>query len=146
MLVKLLSDQIANYWNVIRYAIEQALPPIANEEYNKMNRILESLLNGSMDCWVSVDEENKKIEGVMVTTFSEDYCSGVRNLLVYSVFGYNEISNKSWSEGFETISKWAKHNGCYRIIAYTDVERIKEVVKSLGGEARYTLISIPLRS
>lgn len=144
MLIKLLSEQIAKYWDVIKYAVEESVPPIANENYDKMNRILEALLNGSMDCWVSVNDENKKIEAIVVTTFSEDYCSGVRNLLIYSIFGYNEISDKSWAEGFETLSKWAKSCGCIRIIAYTDVDRIKEVVNSIGGNTRYSLVSIPL--
>lgn len=144
MLVKLLSEQITSYWNVIKYAVEESVPPIANENYNKMNKILEALLNGSMDCWVSVSDEDKRVEAVVVTAISEDYCSGIRNLLIYSLFGYSEISDKSWAEGFETLSKWAKKLGCVRMIAYTDVERIKEVVKTIGGDTRYSLVSIPL--
>ena len=62
MLVRLLAEQISEYWETIRYSIESSLPPIANESYDKMNRLLECLLNESMQCWVSYREEEKRNE------------------------------------------------------------------------------------
>jgi hypothetical protein len=64
--------------------------------------------------------------------------------MIYSVYAFGTLSQAAWENGFETLSKWGKANGCNRIVAYTDVERIREVVKELGGEARFTFISLPL--
>jgi hypothetical protein len=145
MLVQLLSEQVAEYWNIIKYAVEGSLPPIANEAYDKMNRILEALLTDQMQCWVSYREEEsgRVLEGILITTITGDFCSDIKSLLVYSLYGFN-ATEQAWAEGFSTISKWAKSKGCNRIIAYTDVPRIIEIIQQLGGEAKYSLVSLPL--
>lgn len=146
MLVRMLPEQISEYWEIVKFAIENSLPPIANETIDKMNRILENLMNESMQCWVSYSEAEDKnvLDAVIVTTITNDYSSNIKSLLIYSLYGFSNISDKVWSEGYTTLSKWAKSIGCNRITAFTDVERIKEIVKSLGGEAKYTFISLPL--
>lgn len=142
----MLPEQIAEYWEVIKFAIENSLPPIANESYDKMTRILENLINENMQCWVSYsDNDNKKVlEGIVITTIVGDYCSNIKSLLIYSLYGFSTLDDRIWAEGYNTIAKWGKSVGCNRITAYTDVDRIKDIVKSLGGEAKYTFISLPL--
>ena len=146
MLVKLLPEQISEYWDIIKYAVENSLPPIANEAYDKMNRILEALLCDSMQCWVlySEIEDKRKLEAVVVTTLSTDLSSGVRSLMVYSLYGFSDLSDEAWKSGYETLARWGKGLGCNRVTAYTDVPKVCEVVKNLGGEARYMFVSLPL--
>lgn len=146
MVVKLLPEQISEYWEVVKYAIENSLPPIANEASDKMNRILESLINDSMQCWVMYKEENevRRLQVVCITSLLQDFCSGTNNLLIYSLFGFSEVTEDEWKDGFEILSIWGRSFRCSRIIAYTDVDRIKEIVSKLGGESKYSLVSIPL--
>ncbi len=146
MLTKLLPEQIAQFWDIIKYAIEESLPPIAGEGSDKMNRILTSLLSGKSECWISytVDGKQRKLEGVGITKIQYDDVSDTKNLLVYCLYSWEGINRSSWTSGFKSLVKYASSKGCNRIIGYTEVPFIADMVKKLGGEARYTFISLPL--
>jgi hypothetical protein len=146
VLTRLLPDQISRFWDIIRFAIEESLPPITGEGPDKMNRILSSLLSGKADCWASYvkEKESRRFEGIVITKIQYDDISSTRNLLIYCLYGYEHIESESWTTGLKTLVKYASSKGCHRIIAYTDEPRIIEMVKKLGGETDYTFISIPL--
>lgn len=139
MLTKLLPEQISKFWDVIKYAIEESLPPIAGEHPDKMNRILSSALSGGMEVWVSHKEH--KFEAVLCTRILYDDVSNTRNLLIYCFYGYEGISKQSWVEGLRALIEYARNKKCAQIIAYSDVPYIKQAVEYLGGEAKYTFLS-----
>jgi predicted porin len=142
MLNRLLPDQVSKFWPIIKYAVEQSLPPIVGEHPDKMNRILSSALCGKVDVWVSYDKEkNNKVEGIVLTEFLFDEPSGTKNMLIYCLYGYNQVSNDSWLEGIKGLAKFAKSRQCNQIVAYTSEDVIIKTVESLGGEANYTFIS-----
>ena len=147
MLTKLLPDQISKFWDIIRYAIEESLPPVAGESPDKMKKILTSLLCGKSECWASYEktEEIRKLEAIVVTRISYDDVSDTRSLLIYSLYSYEGMSQASWKSGLTSLVKYARSKKCERIIAYTEVPGIIELVNRLGGETKYTFISIPLR-
>jgi len=145
MIVQLTFDQVANLWDVIKYAIEESLPPIASGGPDRMNNILSSLLDGRMQCWISYKKkEPNKFEGVVVTRIIKDDCSGVSSLLVYCLYGYEMVDRASWAEGYKALSKWGKSKKCSRIIGYADNEKVRRVASQLGGSTQYTFISIPI--
>lgn len=146
MLTKLLPDQISGFWDVIKYAIEESLPPVVGEGPDKMNRILMSLLSGKSQCWASyiVDGKRRKFEGVVITRIMYDDASDTRSLLIYCLYGYEEVGRGSWLGGFKTLTKYAISRGCERIVGYTDLPSVTKIVERFGGEARYTFVSIPL--
>lgn len=146
MLVQLSLEQVAKFWDVVKYSIEESLPPIAGESPGRMNDILASLLSGAMQCWVSYDKENtNRFEGVVVTEIIGDQRDRSRALLVYSLYGYSEVSDGSWAEGYNALSKWARSEGCGRMIGYTSNEKVIRTVRSLGGNADYTFVSLPTK-
>jgi len=143
MLVQLLPDQVAKYWEQIKYAVHMSFPPTVEKEEVDMNKVLENLLGGNLVAWASVDRETKKIVAIVTTTFLEDVCSGTRNLLIYSLFGIaDRIGKKNWTDGYETLMKYAKSKGCKKIVAFTRVDVIKKLAVHYGGEADNTLIAI----
>ncbi len=143
MLTRLLPDQISRLWDIIKYAVEQSLPPIVNEHPDKMNRILASALNGTITVWASYNksENENNFEGIVLTRFLYDDASGSKSLLIYCLYGYNSVDESSWIHGLQTIAKYAKAKGCSRIVAYTQEPYIVKVVDYLGGSADYTFIS-----
>ena len=143
MLIRLLPDQISQFWNVIKYAIEQSLPPIAYEHPDKLNRILSAAISGKVEVWVSYTktQEVNKLEGVVVTKILYDDASGTKNLLIYCLYGYEKVNSDSWLIGLTALVKYAKSRGCSQIISYSDIPHIIDIVKYLGGEARYTFLS-----
>ena len=147
MLTKLLPNQISEFWDIIKYAIEQSLPPIAGEGPDKMNNILTSLISGMAECWASytINGDQRRFEGIVITKILYDDVSDTKNLLIYCLYGYENVDRSSWTSGFKSLVKYASSRNCHRIIAYTDVPGLVETAKRLGGEARYTFVSLPVR-
>jgi len=100
MLTKLLPDQISNFWDIIKYSVEESLPPIVGDHPDKMNRILSSLLCGKSECWASYNRQgdNTKFEGIVLTKMLYDDASDTRNLLIYCLYGYEEVNKESCNQ------------------------------------------------
>ena len=145
MLTKLLPDQIAKLWDIIRYAIEQSLPPIVGEHPDKMNRLLSSMLSGKVEVWASYTKEERKFEGIVVTQLLYDDASNTKNLLIYCLYGYVDVNTDSWKEGWEALNKYAKSLGCHSIMAYSTNQFIVDIVKKLDGSTSYTFLSFDVK-
>lgn len=141
---KLLPEQISTFWDVIRYAVEQSLPPVACDHPDIMNRILSSCLSGKTEVWAEYTKDgegNNRFEGVFLTQFIYDDPSDTKNLLLYCLYGYEKIDPNSWGRSFTTIAKYAKEMKCAQIFAYTTIPYVIDLAKQLGGNTDYTLLS-----
>jgi hypothetical protein len=145
MLVQLLPDQVAKYWEQIKFAVQSSFPPTATATDLNMNKVLTALLAGSLVAWASVDKESKKIVAIVTTTIMDDACSDSKNLLIYSLFGLSNIGKDNWTDGYETLMKYAKGKGCNKLVAFTKVDLIKKLAKYYGGDTENTLISIDVK-
>jgi len=146
LVTKLLPEQVSAFWSVIKFAIEESLPPIVNDHPDKMNRILSSCLRGTTEVWAEYVKEGKeneqiKFEGIALTQVLYDEPSESKNLLVYCLYGYNPIDAGSWARTLVVITKYAEGLGCNQIIAYSDVPHIINLAKGLGGNTDYTFIA-----
>jgi hypothetical protein len=133
MLIALLPDQVDMHWDILKVAVERSLPPIAINKSHSMNRFLECLLEGTMTCWLGM--EDGKIDGFVVTTVINDFCTDTKTLLVYFIFG--EASRHVYEDGMETLHKHAKAQGCSFIGGYTVHERLVPLCQSLGCTVQY---------
>ena len=141
---KLLLEQVSAFWDIIKYAIEQSLPPIVVNNPEALNRILSSILCGKTEVWTEyVKEEGKdsKFECIFLTQFIYDEPSGTKNLLIYSLYGYEEIDSGSWARALITMVKYAKEKKCDQIVAYSSVPIVIEMAKSVGWNTDYTFLS-----
>jgi hypothetical protein len=111
-----------------------------------MNRVLSAMLCGKLEVWISYkrNENDTKIEAVLVTQFLYDEASNTKNLLLYCLYGYSVISNESWAEGFEAISKYAKAEGCSEVLAYSANEDVVSMSKKFGADTSFTFISFKI--
>jgi len=143
MLTKLLPEQVAEHWDVIKYAVEESLPPIVGDHLDKMNRVLASALSGKVDVWASYTrlEDSIKFEGLVLTELLHDDVSNTRNLLIYCLYGYVDVAKQSWAEGLRALVEYAKSKHCSRIIAYSSLPYIINLSNSLGANTDYTFIS-----
>ncbi len=141
MIIKLDEDQITRHWDVIKFSILESVPPITYGSQNTINNMLKALLTGQMQCWVMLDKD-KQTQGVVTTTMTADTCSGVKNLMIYSVYGLKFISDQEWVEHLQSLRKFAAAKGCHRIISYTAVARLIKLARNLGGNTEYTFIAL----
>lgn len=141
MLIKLLPQNIADNWELLREAVRKSLPPIAGESPDKMNKILESLLVGTMTCWIRVNEVGD-IYGVGITQEIYDLPSDTKNLLIYCLYHFKPMSDEMWEADLTLLRQYAKGSGFDSIVAYTEEPRLLDLVKKFGGETKYTFITL----
>lgn len=146
MLTLLMPEQVSSLWNIIKYAIEESLPPVVDESPDKMNNILTALLCGKAQCWASYVKlkEGNKFEGIVITKISHDDVSSTKSLLIYCMYGYEGSSKATWTKGLKALVKFAISRGCTSIVGYTETSSIINLVERLGGETKYRFIRIPL--
>ena len=143
MLEQLTPKQISDYWEQLEFAITESLPPIVGEDIReKMSNVLLALLDGRMQAWASctVRDGSLTISGFMFTQVLEDPASRIKSLLIYCLYGYENVEEIEWIDGLRTLKKFSVATGCRRVIAYTDIPYMIELAKRLGGEAKYTFI------
>ena len=147
MLVKFTATQIGKAWDTIKFTLEQALPPFTFGDPERYNNIYQELLTDKMQCWVGqLPQANAPpvVYGIVTTTVSEDACSGVKNLLIYSLYGFQQIPQELWLASYETLRKYALSKGCHRIVGYSNSNAILEVVDRFGADSKYHFISIEI--
>jgi hypothetical protein len=147
MVNQMLPDQISKFWPIIKYAIEQSLPPIVIDHPDKMNRLLSALLSGKLEVWASykhLEDGTIKFNGIAITQVLYDDVTDLKSLLVYSVYAYESTDELTWIEAYETISKFAVSKGCVRFVAYVSAPSVLKLIKRLGGDTSFTFISLPL--
>lgn len=143
MLNRMTPEQVSKFWDIIRYGIEQSLPPIATNDEDKMAYLLSCALSGKVDVWASYVKEDEKIkfEGIVVTRLLYDDVSNTRNLLIYCLYGYTLVDKNSWFDGIEVLIKYARSLNCHQIIAYSKSPNVIKIASKLGANTDYTLIS-----
>jgi hypothetical protein len=131
MMIQLSPDKIGEQWAIIQPAIEAVFEssgiPMTNAE---TNNILQGMIAGRIQCFVNVVGE--VIKSIMVTYFTFDP-RGTKSLLIYSLYGYVPTTDSEWKDVYDYMKKWAVSNGCVNITAYTQNNRILDIVKKLGG-------------
>lgn len=136
MLVKLLPEQIASHWDEIGTSVERSMPNGLN---GKTQKVLSRLLSGDMQCWILFDSGGG-VKAQVITCIVEDVSGRGRELLIYSIWGYEKVPRELWEKGLETIRKFAGSRGCERITAYTNVPQVIQLANSFGADTSWRLI------
>ena len=148
MLVKLLPDQIAQYWDGLKQAIRQVLPPIVQGKpvEDVLNNILTALLEGSMFCWTLCELQDKGflLKAVITTTTMFDACSGAKCFLVYSMTGLVPLSQEDWIDCHEAAIKEAHRTGCTFMSCYTQNPAIINTANKFPGTEVWSYVYGPI--
>lgn len=133
MLLRLLQDQIGKYWPYIKYGIQESTPQEIVSE-GVLNNVLEALLGGGSQCWLSVIEGNPEyeIKGFLITALFKDTTFGVNVLRILYVYGFTTIPKDEWITGYETLVKFGQGNECKVLDGFTDNALLLEVAKKAG--------------
>ncbi len=145
MLLRMLPDQVKEHWDEIKVAIFESLPIWTGERSSLMNDILVSILTEQMTVWVSYQTHDKIqiIDAIATTTFVYNEFSKTKNMLIFTLFGYKLIPEKSWIEAVDAGTKYAKAHGCDNIVSYTDNEAVLAQAKMFKCQVT-NMITIPI--
>ena len=115
--IKLVSPNIIEYWNVIKYAVQEA-NGIPDELKQKSNIALaESLLTKKHQCWFAKSDDGH-VKTVLITRITSEF--GVGRLVVDVIYGYAATTEEEQKEIFEAMLTFAKNSGCHVISGTTD--------------------------
>jgi hypothetical protein len=136
MLLRVLPEQVSTNWDWIKFSLIETTPELTERG---LNVILENLLCESMQCWWEVEENNGviKLYAIIVTSLFQDNFFQANCLRICSLYGYDDLSEKQWKEGFESLLTFAKGSGCSRIEAFSDREYIPDMAKKFGFNVAY---------
>lgn len=145
MLVQLMPEDSAEWWDELAPAIEQALVPFVTQEHFTMEYILESVIADKLILWmITADDEKKTIKALVATSFIYDDIAEQRNLLIYAAYAYEPVSVEEWQAAHRKMSIFAKNQLCKSIIAYTEENpRVIQLAKSMGAETK-NFLKIPI--
>jgi hypothetical protein len=123
MLVRLLSNQIREYEDVINETIDKTIP-----EYQETlrSKLFEELLFGIAQCWAL--EYNGKFSGIYLTKIVEDTACGGKSCVLLAGYSPVGILNGSAAvyEAWKTVSEFALGQGCDRISMFTNNPEVEK--------------------
>lgn len=141
MITRLTSEQVSMWWDYIVETIMDAAPEDIQENPLRLNNVLAALLKDAMQCWILT--KGKDVYAVWLTDIMVDNGSGAKTLYIYTFKSLRFMTKDLWNEWYSHMKGFAAKNGCKRIAALTHVQRVIDVVtKILGGEAKYTLVTL----
>ena len=151
---KLTLDQIANSWPYLKGFILEA---VGTGDYfydAKLGKeILDQLLLERADCWVAYksDLEKKTVTpfAVIVTICNVPVLGGEKEMFIYSATAFDSIAAGTPGEdvmksSFEALLKYAKAQGCKKIVAYSKAARLIKLFASYGGDTSMRYLSLNL--
>lgn len=140
MLVQLLPENVSSRWEFFAPILGMSLPPNITSTIQGMSSILSAIMREDLAVWVYDDDG--EVVFVMSTVIQTDPVTYKKSLLIYSLTGIRDISDRMWKEAYETIRKYARYHGCENIIAYTENEKIVNYINNIGGKATFKLIQL----
>lgn len=145
MLVRLTPDQVDKAWDVLAPMIAESLPPTEVYSGSGMVGILRSLLVEDMICWLYYgdDEETEKDPYTLVLTTEQlNKHTDSKNLLIYALYGIQEMPRAWWLDGFKTLKKYAEGTNCKKITAYSNIPSIIKFWEKLGGSNEFRFLTM----
>jgi hypothetical protein len=133
MIVRLIPDQIAKFWELIKGAIAASVSKEYEVSGNLLNNSLKNLLTGTSQAWLVMDEQNgKPIVGVVVTYITDDPMGEQRNLVIYALFGFQIVDDSIWLDGIDKLKEFARANGCKQLVGYTTSRILENRITKYG--------------
>lgn len=136
--------QAGQLWPELSRGFQRATPPGPIPGEAIVNNMLTAVMRKAMDCWViQVKRDGKtRYAGGMLTVVRVDQVTGLRTLLIYSLFTRLMLTEEEWSDGFALLKEAAKAKRCSRISAYTTNENVIAIVNRLGGNTGIRVIEL----
>jgi len=138
-LIKISIDKITKNWELISGQLIKFLPPTVLGSQEQVEYTYSALLQEKMQMWVFV-KDNKNY-GVVITQFTGEPGTEIRNLLIYALVGFKPLTEDVLIEGWQTLTSFAKETTCHKIIAYTNIPAVVKMAEKVGAKAEYVLIT-----
>ena len=127
MLVKLLSNQIPDYEELINKAIKESIPPC--EPYG-VSLLYKELLMDYAQAWIYTS--NDEIQGITISRITDDSALGGRVMTILAAYAVKHLTEEVYYESYCAVKEYAKAHDCNLMAFYTNSERLIEMTKLLN--------------
>ena len=139
MLIKCNKNDILRYEELIKPLLCEAVSSDLNRCY--LN-ILDNFLLGICQLWVF--EKDGQLGALLATTLNFDSLTKEKNFLLYALKSYIPLTQRDYAESFIILKRYAKSQGCIKLLAYSKIQKVIEMFKVIGGNTDYHLLQYSL--
>jgi len=146
MIEQILPSKVGDYWHLIRKSAEVALPPYVENSEQSLVNILKCLINGDLQAYFIIGSVNNEAQliGVVLTQISVDPITGSRNLTVFSIYAYTNVSIAVWGELKRFLQVYAKSQSCNKILTLTNDAGVIKLMEKFGASKLWSLMEMPI--
>lgn len=142
MIIRLNSDQVSVFWDLIRRGLIEAndIPREFQQDYSI--HCLIKLHNGVYQAWLCYDineSGDKEIHAVGVTSILDEKFRGVKILNAEALFGLRPLTDKDINVIIKGLTDFAKANDCKVMSADYSIGRVREILTQMGFEEHRTV-------
>jgi hypothetical protein len=106
-------------------------------DWDFANRVLENALVGRCTIWLAFEPGEvvgDRYVGFGITTVNPDAFSNSKDLVLYFAYMYRTASVALRNEAAISLVKYAKKQGCQRIVMYTERPGMESIIEGFLGE------------
>lgn len=145
MIVRLLSIQIPQFWDIIKYAVQQVEKIGIDETEESFNLLFASLLSDKSQCFIKYSEElPDRVVGILITEILENRLSGERAIRLRVIYVFKAFNQEDWKNDFKFLTDLAISEKCSKIVFESSNKRIVEVSKSVGFKESFVTMEIQI--
>ena len=136
MIHKIIPSQIPQFWDTIKFAVLNADNIAEKDRELYLNNLLAFLLCDKAQCFVRSNEV-RELQALMITRIVKDEITGLKSLFIGSLYSFRVVPESQWIADIDVIRKFAQSNGCKKIIAVSNNQRVFEIADRAGFVERY---------
>lgn len=132
MLIQIHSIQIPAYWEIIKYGAVKTdnIQPEDIEDYSL--NLLHDLLSNKKSCFVHQVDDNVML--MTIITFMVSDLTKKKSLHMLNLYAFSHQNDEVWINALVDLVAIAKKEGCYKLIAESDNDRIQELAKVIQAK------------
>lgn len=134
MLVRMTAEQVQHFWPIVREAIIEAHRGFSQLPESYLSKCLQLMLEGRMQCWGLIQADT--LYAICITHLLEDAFFETKALLLFTLYGLQEITAEMWRIGYTTLCVYARQLGCNALEAYANSQYIVDKAHLFGGKTR----------
>ena len=143
MIIKILSIQVPQFWEAIKYTVRAVEQIDSSNLQDVYNELLHALLNDKAQCFVSFDKD-RILKGLVITRIAVDKVTGVKFIQLESLFAWDKITDEDYQEAYNLILLFAKKNDCKYVTGKSGNSRVLDIVTRLGFKEKYKVFEVRL--
>jgi hypothetical protein len=133
---KLLSPQVVQFWDAIKYACIKA-DEIEDENISEyFNELLQALLSDKAQCFVVLDS-SKVLHGIAITRIVIDKMLSKKVLHIQCLYSLSMMDNSSLQKYFNFISDFANREKCSSVTFHSRNPRVWDIAKVVNAREKY---------